>query len=200
MSAVLQHVLHPFDLPPALALLPPLFRVLAWASVLPILILAAVDLLGYVAFRIVYQPVGMPRTMFYKAPGGRTSRGKGAQVAVPVPVSADATGRETSGLKKRQSVKKAAPVPLIVASSDSDGNEDPHAALSTSPTDESDSGLSPISTAPRRERQLSMGPNRARAGSIGFDGPMLGFDPLRSPSPELRQLPDEEDDKQFHPS
>lgn len=50
------------SLPYHLSLLPSFFRILAFLCILPVLLLAAVDIVGWAFFKILYRPLGYAST------------------------------------------------------------------------------------------------------------------------------------------
>lgn len=56
-------LLNPSDsLPYHLSLLPSFFRILAFLCILPVLLLAAVDIVGWAFFKVLYRPLGYAST------------------------------------------------------------------------------------------------------------------------------------------
>lgn len=190
MEITLQTLLWPDNaLPFPISLIPPACRFGAVALIIPVLVLLLVDVLAYVYFRIAYQPWFTRRRTCVLPVSCFVDLSTRADVILLAHRAYWTFARPTWRRQRSSSVTSS---PEIGTPSGRSTALPKTAIDRRQPSGSTNDGQpgEPLKP-PRRNRSWV----HARTRSVGVDGPLFGFEQMRSPSPELANLPPTSDDE-----
>ncbi|GAA5876045.1 hypothetical protein JCM3774_004487 [Rhodotorula dairenensis] len=186
-GAVLRRlVLTEADLPEPIQFLPSLFRLMAFLLFLPVSVLTAVDLVGWIFFKAILRPLGYASTIRFKdpeppsmlfAPGVEQNGSASPASFAGVLPSDESSASSSSG------ASDAYPSPAF---SDTLSLPDVDATSSPSETDRAVAAASSPKKSSRKQRRkqresvddesssTTVRMSRDRAPSVGLDGPLFG--------------------------